>query len=182
AHLRAVLQGAAVCGGRDSRAAPDRGAWRGGDSGAATAAPAHAGADVAPVREGPMKSKSVWHATVLTLLALMGAARAVHAATRRAAVVGANTAGAADYPPLQYAEGDAGTLSAALVELGGVEPADLFLLQGRSLAALKEVLELAKNKVAAWHKNPDTRVVLMFYFSGHSDGEALELGHDRLGF
>jgi hypothetical protein len=121
-------------------------------------------------------------ATSTLALLLVVASPAARAETRRLAVVVGNNAGYGEYAPLHYAEADAGKLSQTLVELGGVDPADLFLLQGRSLAALKEVLELAKNKVVAWHKIPDTRVVLIFYFSGHSDGESLEVGRDRLAF
>jgi hypothetical protein len=110
------------------------------------------------------------------------ACNAARADTRRVAIVVGNNAGHGEFPPLRYAEADAGKTSQALVELGGIAPQDLYLLQGRPFAALKDVLELAKHKIAAWHQNPDLRVVLLFYFSGHSDGEALELGPDRFSF
>ena len=98
-----------------------------------------------------------------------------------AVIVGAN-AGTGERSPLRYAETDAGKVAQTLVELGGLDPADLFLLQGRPLSSLREVLDLARRRVAGWHEVADTRVVLIFYFSGHSDGEALELGRERLGF
>jgi hypothetical protein len=50
------------------------------------------------------------------------------------------------------------------------------------LTALREVFVQAKKKITDFHREPDTRVVLIFYFSGHSDGEVLELGRDRLPF
>jgi hypothetical protein len=36
--------------------------------------------------------------------------------------------------------------------------------------------------VSAWRRTPGTQIVLLFYFSGHSDGHALELGRDRVSF
>jgi hypothetical protein len=121
---------------------------------------------------------SCWFVFALILLA----ARTASADTRRLAVVVGNNAGAGEQAPLHFAETDAGKLARVLTELGGVDPADLFLLQGRDLAALEETLRVARARVAAWHKIPGTRVVLVFYFSGHSDGEALEIGSERLSF
>jgi uncharacterized caspase-like protein len=93
-----------------------------------------------------------------------------------------NNAGAGEQPPLRFAETDAGKMARVLVELGGVVPQDLQLLQGRSLGDLKEALASARARVASYRASPDDRVVLLFYFSGHSDGEALELGKERLPF
>jgi hypothetical protein len=103
------------------------------------------------------------------------------AETRRVAVVVGNNAGNQDETPLRYAELDAGKLARVLVELGGVPAADLFLLEGKDLAALQDTLSRAKAKIAGYRAHLD-RVVVIFYFSGHSDGIALELGHDRYAF
>lgn len=102
--------------------------------------------------------------------------------TRKVAVVIGNNAGAADRNSLHYAEVDAGKLAGTLVELGGIAADNLFLLQGRDLNALRGALDLAKSRVVDWHKSSDARVVLMFYFSGHSDGTAIEIGRERLTF
>jgi len=104
------------------------------------------------------------------------------ASTKRVAVIVGNNAGGADQTPLHYAEADASKLARVLVELGGVAPDDLFLLQGKSLAALDDALARAKRRITAFRTDPTNRVIVLFYFSGHSDGEALELGHDRLTF
>lgn len=63
-----------------------------------------------------------------------------------------------------------------------MQPDDLFLLQGRDLASLTRALALAGRRVIAHQRDPSNRVVLLFYFSGHSDGVALELGRERLAF
>lgn len=117
--------------------------------------------------------------TVVFLLALAGIA---HAETRRVAVIVGNNAGGADATALHYAESDAGKLARVLAELGGVAPEDLFLVQGKGLAALTDTFTLAERRIAAYRKDPTNRVILIFYFSGHSDGEALELGRDRLAY
>ena len=113
---------------------------------------------------------------------LLLASTFARAETRRVAVVVGHNAGASEREPLRYAESDAGKLAQTLVELGEIAPADLLLVQGRPLAAVREALREAQARVASWHAAPDTRVVLLFYFSGHSDGEALELGRERLPF
>ena len=116
------------------------------------------------------------------VVAALFAARPAAADTRRVAVVIGNNAGGGSQPPLRFAETDAGKVARVLVELGGVQRDDLFLLQGRDLASLHQALVLAGRRIA-WHqRDPSRRVVLLFYFSGHSDGVALELGRDRLPF
>lgn len=109
------------------------------------------------------------------------AAATAHAETRRVAVVVGNNAGI-EQPPLHYAETDAGKMARVLAELGGVDTRDLFLLQGKSAATLRQTLSVAKQRVAELQRDAANRVILIFYFSGHSDGEALELGRDRVTF
>ncbi len=114
-------------------------------------------------------------ALALVLLALPAAAE-----TRRLAIVVGDNAGAAEHAPLRYAESDAAKMADVLVDLGGVEARDLLLLQGRSLDQVRAAFAAATARVAEWHRQPDLRVVVLFYFSGHSNGEALEVGPDRL--
>ncbi len=102
-------------------------------------------------------------------LLLLAFAVPASAETHRVALVVGNNAGLGEQPPLHFAETDAGKMARVLVELGGVVPADLLLLQGRSLAELKEAFGLARARVAGYRVNPDDRVVLLFYFSGHSE-------------
>lgn len=117
----------------------------------------------------------------LVLLAIALGATTTHAETRRVAVIVGNNTGNGVQHELRYAEIDAGKISRVLVELGGVASSDLFLLQGKDLRALEDSLARAKAKIAAYQKQGD-RVVAIFYYSGHSDGIALELGHQRFTF
>lgn len=110
------------------------------------------------------------------------AATPAFAETHRLAIVLGNNVGNDSTAALHYAELDATKLSQALVELGGVASEDLHLLHGTTIAEVRNVFARATKQIAAWRAVPDTRVVLVFYFSGHSDGEVLELGADRLDF
>ncbi|MBL8954311.1 MAG: caspase family protein [Myxococcaceae bacterium] len=114
------------------------------------------------------------------LLVSMFAALSASAETRRVAIVVGNNAGNGSLAPLRYAENDAGKFARVLVELGDVGPDDVLLLQGRRVADLERAIADAKERVTGFKRVPDTRAVLIFYFSGHSDGEALELGGENL--
>lgn len=110
----------------------------------------------------------------------MAAALSAAAETRRVAIVVGNNAGSSNLQPLRYAESDAGKFARVLVELGDVSADDVMLLQGRHVADLERAITDAKERVAAFKRVPDSRTVLLFYFSGHSDGESIELGGENL--
>lgn len=117
----------------------------------------------------------------LAVVAALAAAPAV-AETKRVAIVAGNNAGSGTLPPLRYAESDAGKMARVLVELGEVSADDLLLLQGRRVSDLERAIGDARERVQAWKRSPDTRTVLLFFFSGHSDGESLEVGGERLAY
>jgi hypothetical protein len=113
-------------------------------------------------------------------LLLLALASSASAETRRFAIVLGNNAGAGIRAPLRYAESDAGKMARVLAELGDVAGDDLLLLQGRPAADLEKAVVHVRDAVAMVHHSPDARAVLIFYFSGHSDGESLELGNERV--
>jgi Caspase domain len=104
------------------------------------------------------------------------------AGTRRFALLVGHNRGAQGQPDLQFAEDDAEELSRVLVEVGGVAAADLTLLRGPHAEAVRTALAGLAAKVRNVHGSPAERAVVVFYYSGHSDGESLELGGDRLEF
>lgn len=114
----------------------------------------------------------------LLVLALAGRARAE---TRRLAVVIGHNVGAGDRPSLRYAEEDARKMARVLVELGGFAEDDVRLLLGPNLGAVRAALEQTTRQIAA-RAGPGNKVVLLFYYSGHSDGRSLELGAEHLPF
>ncbi len=119
----------------------------------------------------------------VSIIAVLAFASGARAGTYRVAVIVGNNEGASDRPALRYAEADAQKMAGTLGELGGIAAPDLHLLTGRSLGDVRRELTVAAQRVAAWRlAEPSAHVVMVFFFSGHSDGEALELGSDRLGF
>jgi hypothetical protein len=104
------------------------------------------------------------------------------AETRRIAVVVGNNRGTESQPTLRFAEADASKMARLLVELGNVHEEDVLLLQGQTPADLADAIRLAGKRAMSWHGEPDIRVLLFFYFSGHSDGKALDLGSKQVTF
>lgn len=118
-------------------------------------------------------------ASVLALLSPRGAREAAAETRRVAVVVGHNTGGASERP-LRYAEDDAGKLADVLVELGDVDRSRLFVVRGRPREAVIEALARAAATVKAARQLPDDRVILTFFYSGHSDATSLQLGDSKL--
>jgi hypothetical protein len=125
---------------------------------------------------------SVRLVSLVVAVSVVGLAGRARAETRRVAVVVGNNAGSGVRPALRFAESDAAKLAGVLEELGGFAPADVLLLQGGSLAGVGDALATVRRKLAAARQAGPGKTVLLFYFSGHSDGEALELGSDRFAF
>ncbi len=117
----------------------------------------------------------------LLLLTLLLASTAF-AETRRIAIVVGNNAGTGEMPPLRYAESDAGKMARVMVELGDVLAEDVMLLQGRGVDEVERAITEARDRVAFFKRSPDIRTVVFFYFSGHSDGESIELGQQKLAY
>lgn len=117
---------------------------------------------------------------VSLLVAVLVTATPARAETRRMAIVVGNNVGSGARPALRFAEEDATKMAQVLGELGGIASPDLLLLRGSSLGAVQEALRTVAGRVASVHQSQQTLV--LFYFSGHSDGQALELGRDRLSF
>jgi hypothetical protein len=115
-------------------------------------------------------------------IAVLLAAPLAHAETKRIAIVVGNNAGGGDNAPLRYAESDAGKMARVLVELGDVNSEDVLLLQGRRVSDVERAITDARDRVSLLKSTPDVRTALYFYFSGHSDGESIELGPERLAY
>ncbi len=99
---------------------------------------------------------------------------------RRLAVVAGNDQGGPDSSALRYAEDDASRVASVLTDLGSVADRDLTLLLSGTANDLRIALDRARARVAEFRHETGERTLLFFYFSGHSDGAALELGGDRL--
>ena len=106
--------------------------------------------------------------------AVLLACAPARAADRYAVLVG-NNAGAADEPRLRYAETDAVKLHDALREIGGFPPENLVLLRGDRVATVRGALIAVNDRIRGAVAG-GRQVMLLVYYSGHADAEALHLG------
>jgi hypothetical protein len=84
---------------------------------------------------------------------------------------------AAGRATLRYADRDGERMAAVLSELGSLAPADVWRLPHATAPTLREALDRAEARAAS---EPGSTII--FYFSGHADGEGLLLGDDRFGY
>jgi hypothetical protein len=109
---------------------------------------------------------------ILTLYVRSAQAEPI-ADNRFVVVVGANV-GSANDDPLRYAESDAERLHSLLLELGGVPAERASLLLGGKPEDVWRKLSEVRGRVAELSRLGRSSTVI-FYFSGHGDGEALHL-------
>ena len=98
--------------------------------------------------------------------------RAAAAVTRYALVIG-NDAGDRDELRLRYAEHDADRFAATLVDLGGFAPGDVVVLRGGDADAARAALIALNDRIRTAGAS---ETMLVVYYSGHADAEALHLG------
>ncbi len=116
-----------------------------------------------------------------TLLLLLGTlclgprAHAQDSPRRLALLVGSNDGGPRRQL-LRHAQSDAEAMARVLVELGGVAPADQFLLRDPSPATLRQSLRQVEQRAL---KAGAEQAEVLVYYSGHSDQHGLLLGGER---
>ncbi len=109
--------------------------------------------------------------------------RTLRCETHRLAVIVGNNTGTSERPSLHFAEWDARRVAAVFTELGGFKPDNVHLLVGRSPRELDASLQVLAKKVSGLREErPGDQFVLLFYYSGHSDGMALEMKNERVLF
>lgn len=121
-----------------------------------------------------------WRLGTLAVLAvaagLVAPALAEARVERYAVLIGHNT-GEADEPTLHYAEADALKMHDVLRELGDVPPEHLVLLRGDGPAVVRRTLIQLNDRIRA--REGGESMLLVFY-SGHADADALHLGGETL--
>jgi len=120
-------------------------------------------------------------AALVLAAASAGSVRAHADEALRVGLLVASNQGGPGRPLLRYAEQDAGELARVLVQLGGFRPEHVHLVQGGSLAQIAVLVRSIKDGVAGARARGQ-RTVVLFYFSGHSDGQSLELGPQSWAF
>jgi len=99
---------------------------------------------------------------------------------RFAIVIGANYGGPKRIK-LRYAVSDAVSIMKVLNEMGGVLPGDSLLLVEPGRNKLLSNLKKFRNKISEG-KSSAGRIETIFYYSGHSDEEAVLLGNDKVSY
>ncbi len=115
---------------------------------------------------------------LLTVLAVLAPATAWAKVIRYAVIIG-NNEGAADEGTLRYAERDATRIADTLRDLGGFHEENTVVLLGQGKAAIQRVL-IAMNARLRTATRAADQAVLLVYYSGHADADALHLGDERL--
>jgi hypothetical protein len=114
----------------------------------------------------------------LVLIQLFSLTNLAAAETHRFGVVIGNNLGHDPGKELRYAEQDAKKIFKVLTELGGFRPGNLQLLLGASAAEVWDAIL----KMDQRRQKKVGRTVFMIYYSGHAEGNALELGSSSLEF
>lgn len=102
------------------------------------------------------------------------------AATVKLAVVIGNNRGHDPARTLRFAERDARKVFNVLTQLGDFDRRHSRLLLGRPARDVWRALKSVEDKLRKLRREPDLRAVLVVYYSGHADGNVLELGRSSL--
>jgi hypothetical protein len=122
-----------------------------------------------------MRTLLRWLCLALVSLCLASPAVAQDGPRRLALLIGSNDGGPRRHL-LRHAQSDAEAVARVLVDLGGVAPADQFLLRDPTPATLRQALrQIEQRAVAAGSE----RAEVLLYYSGHSDQLGLLLGGER---
>lgn len=117
-------------------------------------------------------------AALLVVFAVLAPASAWARVVRYAVIIG-NNEGAADEAALRYAERDATRVADTLRDLGGFHEENTVVLLGKGAATIQRVL-IGMNARMRSASGPGDQAVLLVYYSGHADADALHLGDERL--
>ncbi len=102
------------------------------------------------------------------------------AKTVKFAVIIGNNQGREPDRSLKFAEQDATKFYATLTELGGFSKSNAMLLMGANAAAVRQAFLQIEKKIEAAAKDPSVKTLFLVYYSGHAEGDALELGDTPL--
>jgi hypothetical protein len=132
-----------------------------------------------PSLESAVASLRLWLISACLTFAVSYSHGASAEVTRVALVIG-NDRGLPDQAQLAYAERDAERVYQVLRDLGGFAPANMVLLQGSQAPTVEATLVTLNERIRGILEAPAAQVLLFVYYSGHSDGAALDLEGTRL--
>jgi hypothetical protein len=114
----------------------------------------------------------------LLAVLLLGLCLPATALVRIAIVMGNNT-GLADEKPLSYATRDAEQVYRTLLQLGGADKGQAYLLVDADVSKVRIALKDVANRLRAF-KAQSRQVQVLIYFSGHGSGDALHMNGEKL--
>jgi len=117
---------------------------------------------------------------VFGALCAAGTARADDSKVTRIAILVGNNVGLPAERPLLYAEDDARRMKKVLTEVGGFADSNVHLLLGQTPLEIESSFEQISRNLPA--DSDGKRSVLLFYFSGHSDGVHLQAKDGQIPF
>ncbi len=103
-----------------------------------------------------------------------------HAEIRRYGVLIGNARGLPDETELLYTMADVRKLESILLAVGQFQPTDLVILANQSESSVSDALLQVNRRIAAQMQGPEDQALLLVYYSGHADQNALHLGAGRL--
>ncbi len=115
------------------------------------------------------------------MLLLLPVSTASASGSRFAVIIG-NNRGRDPSQQLRYAERDARKMHEVLTQLGGFAPEDTELLLDADAATAWKSIRRIEKKLAYRRKKSGARSLLLLYYSGHAEGEELELGSSSMKF
>jgi len=115
----------------------------------------------------------------LVLLALLVVASPAHANVEHYAVIVGRNSGAADEQKLRFAESDASRVAELLGEVGGFPDENQVVLRDKTADQVRRALIATNERIRVGQRAGD-EAVLLVYYSGHGDADALHLGDTRL--
>jgi hypothetical protein len=116
---------------------------------------------------------------VLVLAAIVLFAATAHADTHKFAIVIGNNRGHDPAETLRYAEQDARKMHAVLTELGGFRKRDTLLLTAADADRVREVIRRTEGRIRKRKRDSGGKALLLLFYSGHAEGEVLELAPPR---
>jgi hypothetical protein len=117
---------------------------------------------------------------LLATLVTAGWAASAHARTERFALVVGNNIGDDIDLPLRFAESDAARMAEVLQEIGGYRAENVVVARSMDGAGVRRAMISLNERVRRAVSTPGGQAVLLVYYSGHADAEALHLGSSRL--
>ena len=126
-----------------------------------------------------MNKKKIWG--LLACLLLIPCLEA-QAATYRLALIVGNNEGSDTKPFLRYAEQDARNLYRALNDVGELPASQMQLHLGKNPQTILNAVRSLQTQASHLLRNSQDHLLFIFYFSGHSDGNLMEMGPSQLDF